>query len=96
MGILVGPATGHTLIDGGRITVPGARLYDNDGHWFWEGEGVSPDIEVWDDPAILAQGRDPQMERVVEEVLKLLESAPPPMTPAPPREDRTPASMSGN
>jgi len=20
------------LIDGGRITVPGARLYDNDGH----------------------------------------------------------------
>ena len=96
MGILVGPATGHTLIDGGRITVPGARLYDNDGHWFWEGEGVSPDIEVWDDPGLLAQGRDPQMERVVEEVLKLLETAPPPMTPAPPREDRMPANMTGN
>ena len=48
--ILVGPATGHQLIDGGGITVPGARLYDNDGHWFWEGVGVSPDIEVWDDP----------------------------------------------
>jgi len=89
LGILVGPATGHQLIDGGGITVPGARLYDNDGHWFWEGEGVAPDIEVWDDPNILIQGRDPQIERVVEEVLKLLETHPPKMTPAPAREDRT-------
>lgn len=89
LGILVGPATGHQLIDGGGITVPGARLYDNDGHWFWEGEGVSPDIEVWDDPNILIQGRDPQVERVVEELMKLLETAPPKMTPAPAREDRT-------
>ena len=89
LGILVGPATGHMLIDGGRITVPGARLYDNDGHWFWEGEGVAPDFEVWDDPNILVQGRDPQMEKVVEEVLKLLKTNPPKMTPAPPFEDRT-------
>ena len=65
LGILVGPATGHQLIDGGGITVPGARLYDNDGHWFWEGEGVAPDFEVWDDPNILVQGRDPQIEKVV-------------------------------
>ena len=35
LGILVGPATGHSLIDGSGITVPGARLYDNAGHWFW-------------------------------------------------------------
>jgi len=70
-GILVGPATGHQLIDGGSITVPGARLYDNAGHWFWEGEGVSPDIAVWDEPNILIKGRDPQMEKVVEEVSKL-------------------------
>ncbi len=89
LGILVGPATGHSLIDGGGITVPGARLYDNDGHWFWEGEGVAPDIAVWDDPNLLVQGRDPQIERVVVEVLKLLETNPPKMTPAPPFEDRT-------
>ncbi len=89
LGILVGPATGHRLIDGGGITVPGARLYDNDGHWFWEGEGVSPDFEVWDDPNILVQGRDPQIEKVVEEVLKLLKKNPPRMTQAPPLEDRT-------
>ncbi|MDF1574280.1 MAG: PDZ domain-containing protein [Bacteroidales bacterium] len=88
LGILVGPATGHQLIDGGGITIPGARLYDNDGHWFWEGEGVSPDVEVWDDPNVLMQGRDPQVERVVTEVMNLLEEWPPRMTPAPAREDR--------
>ena len=89
LGILVGPATGHSLIDGGGITVPDARLYDNAGHWFWEGEGVSPDIKVSDDPNILMQGRDPQMERVVQEVLKLLEAKPTRMTPPPAYEDRT-------
>jgi tricorn protease len=89
LGILIGPATGHMLVDGGGITVPDARLYDNAGHWFWEGEGVSPDIEVTDDPNMLVQGRDPQIERVVEEVMKLLEANPPLMTPAPPMEDRT-------
>ncbi len=95
LGILVGPATGHSLVDGGGITVPGARLYDNAGHWFWEGEGVAPDIEVWDDPNILIQGRDPQIERVVEEVLKLVEAHPPVMTPAPAFEDRTAPGLQG-
>ena len=94
LGILVGPATGHRLIDGGSITVPGARLYDNDGHWFWEGEGVTPDFKVWDDPNILVQGKDPQIEKVVEEVLKLLKTNPPMMTPAPPLEDRTAKGLS--
>jgi tricorn protease len=89
LGILVGPATGHRLIDGGGITVPGGRLYDNDGHWFWEGEGVSPDIEIWDDPNLLVKGRDPQIERTVEEVLKLIKTQSSEITPAPPLEDRT-------
>ncbi len=95
LGILVGPATGHRLIDGGGITVPGARLYDNDGHWFWEGEGVAPDIEVWDDPNLLMQGRDPQIERVVTEVMQLLQTQPGVKTPAPPLEDRTAKGLRG-
>lgn len=96
LGILVGPATGHQLIDGGGITVPDARLYDNAGHWFWEGEGVSPDIVVWDDPNLMMQGRDPQMERVVQEVVKLIPSKPSKMTPAPAYEDRTSKGMKKN
>ena len=94
LGILIGPATGHMLIDGGSITVPGARLYDNDGHWFWEGEGVRPDFKVWDDPNILMEGRDPQMEKVVEEVLKLVKENKHIMTPAPALEDRSAKGLS--
>ncbi len=89
LGILIGPATGHQLIDGGFITVPGARLYDNDGHWFWEGEGVRPDIEVWDDPNILMQGRDPQMEKLVEVLMESVKENKDVMTPAPSLEDRS-------
>ncbi len=89
LGILVGPATGHKLIDGGSITVPGARLYDNDGHWFWEGEGVRPDFKIWDDPNILMQGRDPQIEKVVEEVMKKVKDNKHLITPAPKLEDRS-------
>lgn len=96
LGILVGPATGHQLIDGGGITVPGARLYLNDGTWFDEGVGVKPDFPVWDDPNILLQGRDPQMEKVVKEVLKLLKSNPiqPALPPA--MEDRTAKGLQRN
>ena len=37
---------------------------------------------------MLVQGRDPQLERVVEEVMRMLRENPPVMTPAPPLEDR--------
>ena len=96
LGILVGPATGHQLIDGGAITLPGGRLYDNDGHWFWEGEGVTPDIPVWDDPNMLIKGRDPQLERAVDEVLKMLEEEAPQKTPPPPMEDRSAKGLQKN
>jgi tricorn protease len=86
---LVGPATGHTLIDGGGITVPDARLYGPDGKWFAEGIGVTPTIEVWDDPAQLAKGNDPQLIRAVEEVMKLVQTKPRNLAPKPAFEDRS-------
>jgi tricorn protease len=96
LGILVGPATGHTLIDGGGITVPDARLYYNSGRWFDEGVGVKPDIEIWDDPNLIVQGRDPQMEKLVEEVMKLIATQPVKKTPPPAREDRTASGLKAN
>jgi tricorn protease len=88
LGILVGPATGHNLIDGGGITVPDARLYGPDGKWFAEGYGVTPTIEVWDDPAQLAKGVDPQLNRAVEEVMRLVKAQPSKLKPPPPFENR--------
>jgi tricorn protease len=96
LGILVGPATGHQLIDGGGITVPDARLYYNSGKWFDEGVGVKPDFEVWDDPNLIVQGRDPQMEKVVEEVMKKVNTNPLKRTPPPAREDRTAKGQNKN
>jgi len=89
LGILVGPATRHGLIDGSSITVPDARLYGPEGKWFWEGVGVSPTIEVWDDPAQLAKGIDPQLMRAIEEVKKQVKENPRILAPKPPFEDRS-------
>lgn len=93
LGILVGPATGHGLIDGGSITVPDARLYGADGKWFAEGYGVKPDIEVWDDPSLLAKGEDPQLKRAIEECMKLVQAKPRKLFPRPAFENRTPAGF---
>lgn len=89
LGILVGPATGHRLIDGGSITVPDARLYGADGKWFAEGYGIKPEIEVWDDPAQLAKGTDPQLVRAVQEALKLVKERPRVIPGRPAFEDRS-------
>lgn len=93
LGILVGPATGHGLIDGGSITVPDARLYGANGKWFAEGYGIKPDIEVWDDPSLLAKGEDPQLKRAVEECLKLVQTKPRKLHPRPAFENRTAAGF---
>ncbi len=95
LGILVGPATGHALIDGGFITVPDARLYGADGKWFAEGYGIKPEVEIWDDPAQLAKGNDPQLMRAVEEALKLVKNQPRVLHKRPPFEDRRAQGLKG-
>ncbi len=76
-GGLIGISGSPVLIDGGYVTVPTFRMYDPDGKWFKEGHGVDPDIEVVDDPAQLAKGIDPQLEKGIQEVMKLLKTNPP-------------------
>ncbi len=88
-GALIGPAIGHMLVDGGNHTVPEGRIYGNDGVWFAEGHGVDPDIEVVDDPNQLAKGVDPQIERAIEEVMRLIEANPPKPVVKPAYQDRT-------
>jgi tricorn protease len=46
------------------------------GEWVIEGEGVTPDIEVEDDPISLQSGHDLQLERGVQEVLKRMAEKP--------------------
>ena len=58
--------------------------------WFAEGHGVDPDIVVDDDPAQLAKGTDPQLERAIQEVMARI-NAQPKRPPQPPYEKRVPA-----
>ncbi len=87
-GGLIGITGTPNLIDGGSITVPTFRMYDPDGKWFKEGHGVDPDIAVEDDPAQLSKGIDPQLEKGIEEVMKLLEKNLPVNPKQPPYEKR--------
>jgi len=89
-GGLIGMTGAPSLIDGGRVTVPTFSIYDTAGKWIIEGHGVDPDIPVLDDPAQLAQGRDPQLERAIEEVQKEMQASPSAPPQKPPYPNRAP------
>ena len=88
-GGLIGLSGSPSLVDGGMVTVPTFRMYSTNGEWFAEGHGVDPDIEVVDDPGEMAKGRDPQLERAIQEVQRMLKEKPftPPKRPQ--HEDRS-------
>ena len=75
-GGLIGISGAPALVDGGGLTVPTFRMFDVRGSWFAEGHGVDPDIPVDEDPAQLAKGVDPQLERAIQEVQTRLQQAP--------------------
>jgi tricorn protease len=68
-GGLVGISGNPGLIDGGYTSVPTFGFYESDGSWGIEGHGVDPDIEVVDDPALMWDGGDPQLDAAIENVL---------------------------
>jgi tricorn protease len=80
-GGLVGISGNPILIDGGRTTSPTFAFYETDGTWGVEGHGVDPDIEVVDDPSLMVNGGDPQLDTAIALMLKELETnsfVPPP------------------
>lgn len=77
-GGLVKSSTHYLMVDGGRITAPDNAVFDPiNRKWIAENEGVAPDIEVRQDAKSLQAGRDPQLERAVQELLKSLNANPP-------------------
>jgi tricorn protease len=73
------------LLDGGMVFVPEFANADENGQWVIEGHGVDPDIVVEQDPVRVAEGRDPQLERAVEELLEMLSKTPGGLPPRPAR-----------
>jgi tricorn protease len=64
-GGLVGLNGNPALIDGGYVNIPNAPFFSDEGAWLIENHGIEPDIEVIDDPALMADGHDPQLEAAV-------------------------------
>ncbi len=76
-GGLVKSSVHYAMVDGGTVTAPDNAVYDPIAQkWVAENEGVAPDIEQKIDAASVAKGRDLQLEKAVQEVLRLVELAP--------------------
>ena len=73
-GGLVNAAVPYPLVDGGSITAPQLAVFGPDGQFVAEGVGVPPDVEVVQESRAVMRGRDPQLERAVQEALGLLQT----------------------
>ena len=82
-GGVVGISGRGPLIDGGSISVPESGFANKKGEWIIEGYGVDPDIEVENDPKSLIEGKDPQLERAVSELMKKIQAQPVKLPPKP-------------
>jgi tricorn protease len=77
-GGLVGISSGAPLVDGGGVTAPEFSIYNREtGEIIAENQGVAPDIDVDARPDLIAQGRDPQLEKAVEVLMEKLKNMPP-------------------
>src|SRR5262249_32869160 len=75
-GGLVGILGFPVLMDGGLVSAPNLAFWTKDG-WTVENEGVPPGVagEQW--PRDSIAGKDPQVEKAIEIVMKDLEKSPP-------------------
>ena len=76
-GGLVHTADTPTFIDGGSMIAPRGGFFTRDGKWAVENEGTAPDIDVENWPKDVISGKDSQLERAVQEALRLLKEKPP-------------------
>ncbi len=77
-GGLVGVSMFIRMIDGGGLSAPDYRIYDEKGQWVVENIGVEPDIVVDLHPAEVARGYDAQLMKGIEILLKKIKEDPRP------------------
>ncbi len=75
-GGLVHTADTPTFIDGGSAIAPRGGFFARDNKWAVENEGVGPDVDVENWPKDVIAGHDPQLERAVQEALRMLKEKP--------------------
>ncbi|MBI3927330.1 MAG: PD40 domain-containing protein [Armatimonadetes bacterium] len=75
-GGVIGMWPRHRLVDGTQTTQPEFAFWFDDVGWHIENYGTDPDIEVEIAPHDWAAGRDPQLDRGIQEILRLLQEHP--------------------
>jgi tricorn protease len=71
------------------VNVPEFGNANAQGQWDMEGYGVDPDIVVENDPKSVIEGRDPQLERAVAEVMDRIRKNPKKLPTRPPDPVKT-------
>ncbi len=89
-GGLVGIGGYPTLMDGGAVMAPRVAIGGLHGHWEVEGHGVTPDVTVLQDPKLVREGHDPQLEAAVRTAMAELRAHPLPHYTPPPFPDHHP------
>jgi tricorn protease len=77
-GGLVGIGEIPVLMDGGHVTSPSVAFFSPKGEWDVENHGVEPDVVVEQDPKLVSEGHDPQLEKAVAVALQELAAHPNP------------------
>lgn len=85
-GGLVGVSMWIGLVDGGGLSAPDYRIYNPDGEWVVENEGVTPDIIVDLDPVEMSNGYDAQLMKAIEVLMEKIKEDPRPWPKHPPFE----------
>jgi tricorn protease len=94
-GGVVGIWPRHALVDGTVTTQPEFSYWFHDVEWGVENYGTDPDIEVDIRPQDHAAGRDPQLERALREVTKIVRRVKPKVPDFSRRPDLRPPTLPG-
>ena len=70
-------------LDGGYTFVPVGGMYDLNSKFIIENQGVTPDIEIDNLPKDVIAGKDPQLDRAIELVVKAMKDYKPWRAPKP-------------
>lgn len=92
-GGVVGITDLGAVIDGGEVFVPQFASASAEGQYVVEGHGVDPDIVVDEDVSAELAGKDPQLDRAIEELQQAIQAKPMALPPRPPEPVKAPADM---
>jgi tricorn protease len=59
-------------------------MYGLDSQWIIENRGVQPDIVIENRPEQVVSGKDPQLDKAIEDVMKAIQENPKKLPPRPP------------